>query len=106
MGLVTAEHADDAQQHRARLRPLRVEFDLALADMGFDAVQTFKEVVAPGGTAEFPVGHRFQSDRLLLADHAFDLAIFDRLEVGGADLPPARFSRAAFSSAGRRRLPT
>ena len=38
--------------------PLRGEFDLALAGVGFDAVEPFEEIVIPGNAAKLAVGDR------------------------------------------------
>src|SRR5690349_16915055 len=84
MRAVGAELADDAQHHRLGLRSL--ELDLALAEISLDAVELAEEVVVPERTAELAVGDRLEADRLLLADDALDLAVFNRPEFIGADL--------------------
>ena len=50
------------------------------------AVEAPEEIEMPPGAAELAVGDGLQADLLLLLDDALDLAVFDRLEVGGADL--------------------
>ena len=74
-----AELAGDAQHHRLRLRAL--ELDLALAEIGLDAVERAEEIVVPERAAEFAVGDGFQPDLFLLLDDALDLAVLDRLEL-------------------------
>ena len=74
-----AELAGDAQHHRLRIRAL--ELDLALAEIGLDAVEPAKEIVIPEGAAEFAVGDGFQADVFLAFDDGRDLAVFDRLEL-------------------------
>jgi hypothetical protein len=103
MRRVAAELADDVQQDGARLRALRVELDLALAGIGFDALQPLEEIVIPRCAPELAVSDGFEADRLLLADDVFDGAILGRGERFGADLAAAEDT---FSAAGRSRLPT
>ena len=88
-GAVGAELADHAQHHRLGLRAL--ELDLALAEIGLDAVELAEEVVVPEGAAELAVGDRFEADLFLLADDLLDLAVLDRLELVGADLAALAF---------------
>ena len=84
MRLVAAELANNAQQDRPRLRPGAGELDLALAGVGLDLVEVLEKVDVPGDAPIFAIGHGFKTDRLLLADHAFNLAILDRVErIGG-----------------------
>ena len=73
-----AELAGHAQHHGLRLRSL--ELDLALAEIGLDAVELAEEVVVPEGAAELAVGDGLEPDLLLLADDVRDLAVFDRLQ--------------------------
>ena len=91
MRLVAAELADDAQQDRPRLRAACVKLDLALADIGLDVVEPLEKIVVPGDAPVLAVGHRFKPDHLLLADHAFDLAVFDGRQLVGADLAARAF---------------
>src|SRR4051812_14414819 len=49
--------------------------------MPFDAIETPKKIEMPPRPAEFTVGDGLQADLFLLLDDAFDLAIFDRLEI-------------------------
>src|SRR5262245_62865576 len=44
------------------------------------------EVEVPPGAAILAVGRELQPDLLLLLDDGLDLAILDRLELGGSDL--------------------
>src|SRR5262245_50837056 len=92
MDAIAAELADDAQHHGLGLRAL--ELDLALAEIGLDAVDPAEEVVVPEGAAKLAVGDRLEADVLLLTDDLRDLAVLDRLELLGGDLaalaPPAR----------------
>src|SRR5262245_18049739 len=104
MRALGAELANDAQHHRLGLRA--PELELPLAEIGFAAGKLAQEVVVPKRAAELAVGDRSQPDVLLLADRLLDLAVFDRRELGAVISPFARFSRAAFSGAGRKRLPT
>src|SRR4051812_2088427 len=78
------ELADHPQHHGLRLRSL--EFDLALADIGLDAVELAEEIVVPEGAAELAVGDRFEADLLLPADDLLDLAVLDLRERRGVDL--------------------
>ena len=84
MRAVAAELADHAQHHGLGLRTL--ELDLALAEIGFDAVDLAEEIVVPESAAKLAVGHRAKARRLLLADDRLDLAVLDRLELFGGDL--------------------
>jgi hypothetical protein len=81
---VAAERAYDAQHHGLGLRTLKL--DLALAQIGLDAVELAEKIVVPEGAAKLAVGDRKQADLLLLANDRGDLAVFDRLELIGADL--------------------
>jgi hypothetical protein len=76
MRLVAAKLADDAQKNRPRLRAADGELDLSLADIGLDVVEIFEKVVVPGNPAVFAVRYRFETDRLLFADHGLDFAVF------------------------------
>src|SRR6185437_4553977 len=89
MRRVRPELADDAQHHRLGL--LALEGDLALAEIGLDAIEPAKKIVVPEGAAVFAVGDRFETRRLLLLDERLNLAILDGLELLGGDfvlLPP------------------
>ena len=79
-----AELAGDAQHHRLRVGAL--ELDLALAEIGLDAVKCAEEIVIPEGAAEFAVGDGFEPDVFLAFDDRRDLAVFDRFELLGGDL--------------------
>ena len=84
MRAVGAELADHAQHHGLGLRSL--ELDLALAEIGLDAVELAEEVVVPERAAELAVGDRPEADLLLLLDDLRDLAVFDRRELVRGDL--------------------
>src|SRR5437764_8482811 len=84
MRAVRPELADDPQHHRLGLRAL--ELDLALAEIGLDAVELAEEVVIPEGAAELAVGDGLEPDLLLTLDDLGDLVILDRRELIGADL--------------------
>ena len=79
-----AEFAGDAQHHRLRVRAL--ELDLALAEIGLDAVKRAQEIVIPEGAAEFAVGDGFEPDVFLALDDLLDLAVFHRLQRFGRHL--------------------
>jgi hypothetical protein len=101
---VGAELSGHAQHHRLGLRAL--ELDLALAQIGFDAVELAEEVVIPEGAAELAVGDRREADAFLLPDDVLDLAVFDRRERVAGISPRSRLARASLRGAGRNRLPT
>ena len=66
-----------------------------------DAVEAPQEIEMPPRAAEFAVGDRLQADLFLLLDDVLDLAVFDRLQLGGAVISPlARRSRACFQRGG------
>ena len=79
-----ADLADDARALRPGLQAL--ERDALLHHVALGAVQAPQEVEMPPGAAELAVGDRRKPDLLLLLDDALDLAVLDRLEVGGSDL--------------------
>ena len=58
--------------------------DAGLHDVLFDAVETPEKIEMPPGAAEFAVGDRSQADVFLLLDDAFDLAVFDLLQLRAA----------------------
>src|SRR4029077_8316996 len=60
--------------------------DAGIHVVALGAVEPPEKVEVPPGAAELAVGDGLQADLLLLLDHPLDLAIFHRLEVGGADL--------------------
>ena len=91
-----ADLADDARALGAGLQAL--ERDALLHDVALDAVETPEEIEVPPGAAELAVGDRLEPDLLLLLDDALDLAVLDRLELGGVISPLARCSRASFSA--------
>src|SRR5262245_15805746 len=84
MRRVTAELLVDAQLDRVRRRAVKLK--RALAVVGLDTIKRLQEIGLPGGTAIFTVGNRFEADRFLLLDQRLDLAVLDRLELGGGDL--------------------
>ena len=98
MRLIAAELADHAQQDRPRLRAGGLKFYFAFAGIGLDVVEPFEEIGIPRDAPVLAVGDGFQPDRLLLADHAFDLAVLDFLERVLGDFAarpffPRRFKR-------------
>ena len=99
-----ADLADDAGAFGARLHAGKR--DALRHRVALDAVEPPEEIEVPPGAAELAVGDRLEADLLLLLDDALDLAVLDRLELGGVISPLARFSRASFSAGGRSRLPT
>jgi hypothetical protein len=98
MRAVGAELANDAQHHRLGLRALKL--DLALAEIGFDARKLAEKVVVPKRAAELAVGGGSQPDVLLPADDRLDLAVFDRGELGGADLAALALAARRFERGG------
>jgi len=56
MGAIAVEPSGHAQHHRLGLRTL--ELDLALAQIGFDAVELAEKVIVPKRAAEFAIGNR------------------------------------------------
>ena len=98
MRAVGAELADDAQHQRLGLPAL--ELDLALAEIGFDALEPAEEVVVPKRAAELAVGDGSQPNVLLLADNLLDLAVFDRGELGSADLAALTLATRRFERGG------
>ena len=93
-----AELARHAQHHRLRVRAL--EFDLALAEIGLDAVKLAEEIVVPEGAAEFAVGDDLQADVFLLLDDLFDFAVFDRFQGIGVDLAALALGARVFQRRG------
>src|SRR6266446_10425888 len=85
----SAELAFQAQQNRPRLRPL--EFELALAVVGFDALKPEQKISLPGGAAIFSVGDGSESDLFLLTDQLDDFLVLDRPQRGGADFAAFAF---------------
>ena len=77
MRRVTAECADDAQQEGARLRALRLEFDLALTDVGLDALEPFEEIVIPRRAPNSPSVTASRPTASCLRITSLDLAVFD-----------------------------
>ena len=84
-----AELAGDPQHHWLGIWAL--ELDLALAQIGFDAVEGTEKIVIPEGAAEFAVGDGLQPDLFLLPDDLLDLAVFHRFQRAGRDLPALAF---------------
>ena len=103
MRAVATELADHAQHHGLGLRTL--ELDLALAEIGFDAVELAEEIVVPKGAAKLAVGHGTKPRFLLLADHGLDLAVFDRLELFGGDLAALALGARLLESGGTQEAP-
>ena len=95
------EPAGHAQHHRLRVRAL--EFDLAFAEIGLDAVKRAKEIVIPEGAAEFAVGDGLQPDVLLLFDDRVDFSVFHRFQFGGGDLPALALGARIFQRRGTKK---
>jgi len=55
-----SEPAGDAQHHWFRIDALKL--DLALAEIGFDAVELAEKIVIPEGAPEFPVSDGLKAD--------------------------------------------
>ena len=96
-----AELAGHAQHHRLRLRALKL--DLALAEIGFGAVEPAEEVVVPERAAIFAVCDRMEPDLLLLADRLDDLAVLDLLELRVGDLAALAFRASLFQRRGTKK---
>src|SRR5450759_2979499 len=91
-----AERAYDTQHHRLRA----LEFDLALAEIGLDAIETPQEIVIPERAAEFAVGDGFQADVFLAFDDGRNLAVFDGLELIAGDFATLAFRARLFQRQG------
>jgi len=81
-----ADFAGDLQPFGARRHA--GEADAALHHVALDAIQPPEEIEVPPRAAEFAVGDRPEADVFLLADDAFDLAVFDRRQIGRRHLAP------------------
>src|SRR6476646_2357359 len=103
MRAVATELADHAQHHGLGLRAL--ELDLALAEIGFDAVELAEEIVVPKGAAKLAVSHGTKPRFLLLADDGLDLAVFDRLEFFGGDLAALALGARLLEDGGTQEAP-
>src|SRR5262249_39416577 len=79
-----AELADDARALRAGLHAL--ERDALLHHVALGAVEAPEEVEVPPGATELAIGDGLEPHLLLLLDHAFDLAVLERLERRRVDL--------------------
>src|SRR5262245_66657557 len=79
MGGECAQPVRDAQYHRFWIDAL--EFDFALAQVGFHTGQHAEKVVVPECAPEFPIGDSPKADIFLSPDNCRDLAILDRLTV-------------------------
>src|SRR5262249_24505088 len=75
--------AHDAQPLRLGLHA--AELDALLGFVNLHAVEHAEEVEVPPGAAELAVGCKLKAELLLLLDDLFDLAVLDRLELGGGD---------------------
>lgn len=60
----------------------------------------------PVAAAELPIGEGMQPGSLLLFDQSGNFLVFHLLQIQSGDLPLANCSRAFFSRAGRKKLPT
>src|SRR5260370_12309714 len=85
----SAEFAFQAQQNRPRLRPL--EFEVALAGVGFDDLKVERKISLPGGGAIVSVGHGSESELFLSADQLDDFLVLDRPQRVGADFAAFAF---------------
>ena len=79
-----ADLAGDLHALGARLH--RREGDAFAHHVALDAVEAPEEIEMPPRAAELAVGDGLQADVFLALDDALDLAVFDRLQVGGRDL--------------------
>src|SRR5215472_14736229 len=78
-----ADLAHDAQPLRLGLHA--TELDALLGLVNLDPVEHAEEVEVPPGAAELAVGRKLKAEFLLLLDDLFDLAVLDRLELGGGN---------------------
>src|SRR5215470_1992647 len=62
------------------------EGDALAGGVELDPVEPLVEVELPPSAAELAIGRKLEPDLLLLLDDLLDLAILDRLELGGGDL--------------------
>src|SRR5260221_6198328 len=78
-----ADLAEDAQPLRLGLHA--AELDALLGLVNLDAVEHPEKVEVPPGAAELAVGRKLKAEFLLPLDDLLDLAVLDRLELGGGD---------------------
>src|SRR5258708_21962036 len=78
-----ADLAHDAQPLRLGLHA--AELDAVLGLVNLDAVEHPEKVKVPPGAAELAVGRQLKAEFLLPLDDLLDLAVLDRLELGGGD---------------------
>src|SRR5258706_6111543 len=78
-----ADLAHDAQPLRLGL--YAAELDALLGLVNLDAVEHPEKVEVPPGAAELAVGRKLKAEFLLPLDDLLDLAVLDRLELGGGD---------------------
>ena len=64
-----------------------MKLDALVNPIKLDAVQPLEEVELIPRTAKLPVGRELQPDFFLFSDGLFDLAVFDRTQGAGRDLP-------------------
>ena len=63
-----------------------LELDLALAEIGLDAVKRAQEIVIPERAAEFAVGRELQADGSLLVHDLFDFHVLDLAQIESGKL--------------------
>jgi hypothetical protein len=80
--------------------------DAAIHHVAFDAVETPEKIEMPPGAAEFAIGDGVQPGRFLLLDDRLDSRSSTSRSTAAEISSLAWRSRAAFSAAGRNRLPT
>ena len=89
------------------LRSAALELDLALAEIGLDAVELAEEIVVPEGAAEFAVG---RMDFSPISSCFLMIASISRSSMALSCAAVISFfsclARASFSGAVRNRLPT
>src|SRR5258708_37845432 len=78
-----ADLAHDAQPLRLGLHA--AELDALLGLVNLEAVEHPEKVEVPPGAAELAVGRKLKAEFLLPLDDPLDLAVLDRLELGGGD---------------------
>src|SRR5262249_53069193 len=59
--------------------------DAVLGLVNLDAVEHAEKIEVPPGAAELAVARQLKAELFLLLDDLLDLAVLDRLELGGAD---------------------
>ena len=93
-----AELAGHAQHHR--LGVVALELDLALAEIGLDAIQRAQKIVIPEGAAEFAIGDGLQPDVFLPLDDGAISRSSTALSCVGGDLALLPFGAGLFQRRG------